>query len=148
MPVIFKVVETYILPNGSQLDALRDAIELAGDVPFCLEEEVILSQTAKFVKLTRVATVEDTAEQGEDVGAESEEAEIEARPSTSSQDDAWQEQTWQGSGWQDRSQPDSQWQEDTEWQGGNPCHVCGKVRAEHPGKKFCTVPYGHKRTRL
>ena len=152
MAVTFKVVETFHLVEGADLTDLQRAIDIVADIPFDLSQQVI-DRGVRFVNLVR------------DGDAQSEDPEPEPKPGTAdkgcqTEDSQWpgRKGNWQGKHWQETDWKETDWQEtdrqdqggqesDWQWQGGNPCHVCGKVRAEHPGKKFCDLQ-ANKRARV
>lgn len=159
MPQIFKVIETIVLPDGSELADAAEALQLLSDVPFSLAWAGSSTDSVSVVKLTRFAPAETEeqepppTEQADTEGTEEvqpgftrpqpKHKRMAPRPRSPThappaelvkraREEADVEQSdtsWHSSGWR------SSW-----WQKGTgSCHVCGKPRSEHAGKKFCDV---------
>lgn len=139
MAMTFKVVETFHLPEGSGPQDLAEAIQIVADCPFRLEW---LSQetSVRVVRLTRQASFASGHEdqQPAELLAEEELRPEPPRYPPPGREDPESSSWWQSSSsswWSadDRASADSQsWQKRQ-----TPCHVCGKVRSQHPDKKFC-----------
>ena len=204
MSKTFKVLETFVLPDGSGIGDLADAIQMSADMPFSLiwsgSSE---NESVSMVKLIRLPMEEEqqteqSAEMQAEMQADADESQQRspyisprakmgpkppagpppqsssssgapfnvfssqprfkrlrtAEPADEAQDNEeeeeaaesqWSSKAWKQSDWKSDRKSDwkSEWKT-SEWPSKTPCHVCGKVRSEHPGKKFCDVSSRHK----
>ena len=163
--VTFKVVETFRLHVGADLSDLQTAIGTMASEPYSLSQPT-MDRGVRFVNLVRDGDELSNDPEPEEAEPQKGLTANEGKRSQSSswRDSQWHNRQWKDSDWEDRQWKDSDWEDkqwqttdwttdshatdwqdtthwqDAQWQGGNPCRVCGKVRAEHPGKKFCEDP--------
>ena len=160
MPVIFKVTETFVLPEGSTVEDLADAIQEAQHSGFELRDKgrVVhfesfslerLTPEQEAARSTRVWSLLRPAESAQQELPEQDarfqetaDAELADVPNDvpSDLDVGTSEVTDLSTMPKKRPAPPAYPPPQIRCAySGKPCHVCGLTRHEHTGKKFCSV---------
>ncbi len=166
MSIVIKVTESFILPASATKDQLAAVIMEASQCPFQLHYKGGQENVAQFSLVRQVdGEVEQEEAETPKPPKPDEPEEYEARdepvveqpeerprqtgpkppdypPPVGMKRDS--QSSWEG--WQQADWQQEEWHQGWQHRGGAACHVCGLVRADHPGKKFCDVKA--KRVRL
>jgi hypothetical protein len=167
MSLVIKVTESFIVPSSTSPEQLAAVIIEASQCPFELRYK---GRQANVLQVSLVGQVDGEVETQEEAETpkppkpdEPEACEARDKPAAEQPEETPQQRgpkppdypppvgmkrdsqsSWEG--WQQADWQQEEWHQGWQHRGGAACHVCGLVRADHPGKKFCDVKA--KRVRL